>query len=394
MTVFVKKVLTSESVTEGHPDKLCDIISDSILDSIIEKDPNARVACETFATRGLIIVGGEITTRTYVEIPNIVREAVKSVGYDNEDLGLDYKTVGVLVSIQPQSPDIARGVNETGKHEEGAGDQGIMIGYASDETPELMPLPTSLAHKITQRLSFVRKKRIIPYLRPDGKSQVSVLYENGVPKKVTSIVIAAQHNPNVSMRRLRKDIIKKVVNPVCKKWLAKDTRIIINGTGRFVIGGPQADTGLTGRKVIVDNYGPIVPVGGGCFSGKDPTKVDRSAAYMARYIAKNIVKAGLCKKCLVRLSYAIGVAEPTSLSVDCYGTERIPESKILELVKRNFPLKPKEIIKHLKLKRPIYRKTACYGHFGREIKEFTWERTDKAERLMEEAREFFKSKNI
>ncbi|MEM2121337.1 MAG: methionine adenosyltransferase [Candidatus Woesearchaeota archaeon] len=381
----MKKILTAESVTQGHPDKMCDIISDAILDAIIEKDPNARVACETFTTRGLIIVGGEITTNTYVEIPDIVRTTIKEIGYDDEELGLDYNTVGVLVSIQPQSPDIAIGVNETEKHEEGAGDQGIMIGYACDETKELLPLPTSLAKKLTRRLEEVRKKRIIPYLRPDGKSQVSILYEDDKPKYLTNVVIAAQHNPNVSLKKLRKDIFEKVIKPVCREYLTKETKIIINGTGRFIIGGPQADTGLTGRKVVIDNYGPIVPAGGGAFSGKDPTKVDRSAAYMARYIAKNVVKAGLAKKCLVRISYAIGIAEPTSFDIDCFNTNKIPEEKIKEICMKVFPLKPKQIIEYLKLKRPIYKKTAMLGHFGVEIEDFTWEKTDKVEILRNEA---------
>ncbi|MGC8929587.1 MAG: methionine adenosyltransferase [Candidatus Woesearchaeota archaeon] len=381
----MNKILTAESVTQGHPDKMCDILSDAILDAIIEKDQNARVACETFTTRGLIIVGGEITTRTYVEISDVIRQTVKQIGYDNEDLGLDYKTVGVLVSIQPQSPDIAKGVDETEKHEEGAGDQGIMIGYACDETKELLPLPTSLAKKLTRRLEEVRKKKIIPYLRPDGKSQVSVLYENDEPKHVTNVIIAAQHSPNVDLKKLRRDILKKVIKPVCGKYLTRETKIIINGTGRFVIGGPQADTGLTGRKVVIDNYGPIVPAGGGAFSGKDPTKVDRSAAYMARHIAKNVVKSGLAKKCLVRISYAIGVAEPTSFDIDCYNTSIIPEEKIREVCMKIFPLKPKQIIEYLKLRRPIYKKTAMLGHFGVEIEDFTWEKTDKAEILRREA---------
>jgi len=383
----MNKIYTAESVTQGHPDKMCDILSDAILDAIIEKDPNARVACETFTTRGLIIVGGEITTRTYVEIPEVIRQTVKEIGYDNEELGLDYNTVGVLVSIQPQSPDIARGVNETEKHEEGAGDQGIMIGYACDETKELLPLPISLARRLTRKLEEVRQKKILNYLRPDGKSQVSVLYENDKPKYIKNVIIAAQHKPDVSLKRLRKDILKKVIEPVCGKYLSKDTKIIINGTGRFVIGGPQADTGLTGRKVIIDNYGPIVPAGGGAFSGKDPTKVDRSAAYMARYIAKNVVKAGLAKKCLVRISYAIGVAEPTSFDIDCFNTSIVPEERIREICMQIFPLKPKEIIEHLKLRRPIYKKTAMLGHFGVEIEDFTWEKTDKADLIRREALE-------
>jgi S-adenosylmethionine synthetase len=382
---IMRKVLTAESVTQGHPDKMCDILSDAILDAIIEKDQNARVACETFTTRGLIIVGGEITTKTYVEIPDVIRQTVKQIGYDNEDLGLDYRTAGVLVSIQPQSPDIARGVDETEKREEGAGDQGIMIGYACDETKELLPLPISLAKKLTRRMEELRNKKVLPYLRPDGKSQVSVLYENEKPKSITNVVIAAQHDPNVSLGKLRKDILAKVIKPVCGKYLSKDTKIIINGTGRFVVGGPQADTGLTGRKVVIDNYGPIVPAGGGAFSGKDPTKVDRSAAYMARHIAKNVVKAGLAKKCLVRISYAIGVAEPTSFDVECFNTSIIPEERIREICMKVFPLKPKQIIEYLKLKRRIYKKTAMLGHFGVEIDDFTWEKTDKAEILKREA---------
>lgn len=374
-------ILTSESVTEGHPDKVCDIISDSILDEALKQDKMSRVACETFATRGFIVVGGEITTKANLKISRIVRDALKKIGYDNEELGLNYETVGVLTAVQPQSSDIALGVDDKKDHEEGAGDQGIMVGYATNETREMIPLSTFLANKLTEKLAEVRKRRILSYLGPDGKSQVSVEYENGKVKRITNIVIATQHSKNVSVKKLRKDVYEKVIKPVCSKLTDNKTRIVINGTGRFVIGGPQADTGLTGRKIVVDNYGPTVPVGGGCFSGKDPTKVDRSAAYMARYIAKNIVKAGLCDKCQVTLSYAIGISEPTSLNINCFGTNKASEEKIKKSVMKVFSLKPKDIIKTLNLRRPIYSRTAAYGHFGRSG--FPWEKTDKAKALKE-----------
>ncbi len=371
-------LFTSESVTEGHPDKMADMISDAILDSIMEKDPRGRVACETFVTTGLAIVGGEITTDTYVDIPATVRNVIRDIGYVDASYGFDSETVGILTSIDRQSPDIAMGVDR-----EGAGDQGLMFGFAIDETEELMPLPIMLAHKLTQRLAEVRKKNILPYLRPDGKSQVTVEYVNGVPKSVHTVVIAAQHNPEVKQLQINHDIINHVIRPVLPAQLVNDHEIIyhINPTGRFVIGGPQGDTGLTGRKIIVDTYGGYAPHGGGCFSGKDPTKVDRSASYAARYVAKNIVAAKLAKQCTIQLAYAIGVAEPVSIMVDTKGTGKISDQDLEKLVRNHFDLTPKGMIETLRLRRPIYKKTAAYGHFGRTGDEFSWEKTDKVNEL-------------
>ena len=397
-----KYLFTSESVTEGHPDKIADQIADAILDSIYEKDPYGRVAVETLVATGLVMVAGQITTSCYVDIPKIVRQTLRDIGYTRAKYGFDGDTCAVLTSIDEQSNDIALGVNKSleVKEEEkkkvdktkndientGAGDQGMMFGYACRETPELMPLPIMLAHKITYRLAEVRKKKIIPYLRPDGKSQVTVEYENGNPKRVEAIVVAAQHHPDIPYATLKKDIIEKVINYVIPdKYLDKNTKYFINATGRFVIGGPQADTGVTGRKIIVDTYGGVGSHGGGCFSGKDPTKVDRSGSYMARYIAKNIVAAGLADKCELQIAYAIGVAHPVSIMLDTFGTEKIPQSKILELIKKNFDLRPEAIIRYLKLRRPVYKKTAAYGHFGREDEDFTWEKIDKAEILKKQA---------
>ncbi len=376
----MKMIQTSESVTEGHPDKMCDFISDSILDEAIKQDKNSRVACETLATKGVIFVAGEITTKAQLNINRIVREAVKRIGYNDEEFGLNYKTVGVMVAVQPQSPDIAMGVDR--KKKLGAGDQGIMVGYATDETKEMMPLPTVLANKLTQRLAYVRKKGIVKGLGPDGKSQVSVEYKNGKPIRITNVIIATQHRKEKDVHQLRKEIFEKVVKPVCAQWLDKRTKIIINGTGRFVLGGPSADTGLTGRKIVIDNYGPSVPVGGGAFSGKDATKVDRSAAYMARYVAKNLVKAGACSKCRVTLSYAIGVEDPTSIDIETYGTGRVHKEEILRAVKKVFSFKPKDIIKTLRLREPIFSQTSAYGHFGRD--KFTWEKTNKVRELRKE----------
>jgi len=393
-----KYLFTSESVTEGHPDKMADQISDAILDEIYGEDPYGRVAVETLVATGLVMVAGQITTSCYVDIPKIVRKTIREIGYTRAKYGFDSDTCAVLTSIDEQSKDIDQGVSkslEAKKTEEeknnmestGAGDQGMMFGYACRETPELMPLPIILAHKLTFRLAEARKKKIIPYLRPDGKSQVTVEYENGNPKRVEAIVIATQHHPDIPYETIKNDIKEKVINYVIpQKYLDENTKYFINATGRFVIGGPQADTGVTGRKIIVDTYGGVGSHGGGCFSGKDPTKVDRSGSYMARYIAKNIVAAGLADKCEIQIAYAIGVAHPVSIMIDTFGTEKVPQPKILELIKKNFDLRPEAIIRHLNLRRPIFRKTASYGHFGREDEDFTWEKTDKAEILKEQAK--------
>ncbi len=378
----VNFLFTSESVTEGHPDKISDQVSDAILDAIIAEDPTCRVACETLVTTGLAFVAGEITTDVYVEIPDIVRETIKDIGYTRAKYGFDYETCSVITSIHSQSPDIAMGV-DTG----GAGDQGLMFGYATNETPEFMPMPITLAHKLTRRLSEARRKDILPYLRPDGKSQVTVEYKDGKPLRVDTVVVSAQHSPDITLKEIREDIIEKVIKPVIPKEMLDEERITyhVNPTGRFVVGGPQGDTGVTGRKIIVDTYGGVGSHGGGAFSGKDPSKVDRSASYMARYIAKNLVAARIADKCEVQLAYAIGVAEPVSVLVDTFGTGKIPPQKINKLVRDHFPMTPRGIIDHLKLRRPIYRKTAAYGHFGRSEPEFTWERVDLADKLKKEA---------
>jgi len=375
-------LFTSESVTEGHPDKIADQISDAVLDAILTVDPMSRVACETLLTTGLAMVAGEITTKGYVEIPDIVRQTIKEIGYVRAKYGFDAETCAVITSVHSQSPDIAMGV-DTG----GAGDQGLMFGYACDETPELMPMTIMLAHKLTRRLSEVRKQEILPYLRPDGKSQVTIEYRDGKPYKLHTIVVSSQHSPEIDLKDLRRDVIEKVILPVVPKNLLDEKSIIyhINPTGRFVTGGPMGDTGLTGRKIIVDTYGGVGSHGGGCFSGKDPTKVDRSASYMARYVAKNIVAAGLAGECEVQLAYAIGVPEPVSVHVDDFGTGKVPYEKLVQIIRKNFDMTPKGIMKTLDLRRPIYKKTAAYGHFGRTEPEFTWERTDKAATLKKDA---------
>lgn len=365
----------------GHPDKVSDQIADAILDEILRKDKYARVACEVFVSMGYVVVGGEVTTKTWVDINNLVRKVIIDIGYDKPEYGFDGHTVAILNTVHEQSPDIAKGVKKTATKKQGAGDQGSSVGYACKETPQLMPLPIMLANKLVMRLAEVRKKKILPYLRPDGKSQVTLEYENGAVKRLNNVVIAANHDPNVSLKKLRNDIIKKVIKPVCGRFLDKRTRYYINNTGRFVIGGPVSDTGMTGRKAVVDGYGAGVPVGGGSFSGKDPTKVDRSGAYMARYIAKNIVAANLAEKCLVRISYVIGGANPLEISIDTFGTGKVSEEKLVKIIPKVFKLSPGEMIQQLRLLRPIYLKTACFGHFGREEPEFTWEKTDKVREL-------------
>ncbi|MCS5695422.1 methionine adenosyltransferase [Desulfofundulus thermocisternus] len=394
---MTRRLFTSESVTEGHPDKVADQISDAILDEIIARDPDARVACETLVTTGLILVAGEITTRCYVDIPRIARETVREIGYTRAKYGFDCDTCAVITSIDEQSPDIAMGVNKalearSGEMTDseieaiGAGDQGMMFGFATNETKEFMPLPIALAHRLARRLATVRKTRELPYLRPDGKVQVTVEYEDDRPVRLDTVVISAQHHPRVPLDQIREDLIEKVIRPVIPpELLNSTTRYFINPTGRFVIGGPQGDTGLTGRKIIVDTYGGMARHGGGCFSGKDPTKVDRSASYAARYVAKNIVAAGLADKCEVQLAYAIGVARPVSIMVDTFGTGKVSDELLVRLIREHFDLRPAGIIKALDLRRPIYRRTAAYGHFGRTDIDLPWERTDKAEILRKEA---------
>ncbi|BCU83213.1 S-adenosylmethionine synthase [Polycladomyces abyssicola] len=392
-----RSLFTSESVTAGHPDKICDQISDAVLDAILEKDPNARVACETSVTTGLVLVSGEISTTCYVDIPKIVRETIKEIGYTRAKYGFDAETCAVLTSIDEQSPDIAAGVNEALEKREGqmteeeieaigAGDQGLMFGFATNETPELMPLPISLAHKLARRLHEVRVNGTLPYLRPDGKTQVTVEYEDDKPVRIDTIVVSTQHSEDVTLEQIKKDVHQHVISPVVPQEMLDDkTKYFINPTGRFVIGGPLGDAGLTGRKIIVDTYGGYARHGGGAFSGKDPTKVDRSGAYAARYVAKNIVAAGLADKCEVQLAYAIGVARPVSIRVDTFGTGRVDESVLVDLVRKHFDLRPAGIIRQLDLRRPIYKQTAAYGHFGRNDLDLPWERTDKAEVLRRDA---------
>ncbi|MBF4694520.1 methionine adenosyltransferase [Fusibacter ferrireducens] len=390
---MARRLFTSESVTEGHPDKICDQISDSILDAIFAQDPNARVACETSVTTGLVLVAGEITTDCYVDIQNVVRETIKDIGYDRAKFGFDGDTCGVLVAIDKQSDDIALGVDKALESKEGnmedevgAGDQGIMFGFACNETPELMPLPISLAHRLAKRLSDVRKDHTLGYLRPDGKTQVTIEYdENGKPTRVDTVLISTQHGPEVTRDQIEADLIEHVIHPIIPAEFLVNTRILVNPTGRFVIGGPQGDAGLTGRKIIVDTYGGYSRHGGGAFSGKDPTKVDRSAAYAARYVAKNLVAAGVADKCELELAYAIGVAHPVSIMVETFGTGKIEDEKIIELVEKHFDLRPGAIIRELDLRRPIYKQTAAYGHFGRTDIDLPWEKTDKAEAIRKAA---------
>jgi len=391
---MTKHLFTSESVTEGHPDKLCDQISDGVLDALYEQDPYSRVAVETLTTTGLIVVAGEVTTKGYIDVQGVARKVIREAGYDDPKIGFDADQCCVLVALHAQSPDISQGVTaEQGEYkEQGAGDQGLMFGYACNETPTLMPLPVDLAHKLTLKLSEARKNKTIPWIRTDGKSQVTIEYEDGKPKRATTVLISTQHDESVIdpatnniSQDAKNEIIEKIIKPVCGNWIDENTQFLVNPTGRFVIGGPPGDSGVTGRKIIVDTYGGMGSHGGGCFSGKDPTKVDRSASYMARYVAKNIVAAGLAEKCEVQLAYAIGVADPVSVMVNTFGTGKIDDEKIVELVRKHFPLKPRGILEHLNLRRPIFRKTAAYGHFGREDPDFTWEKTDKADVLKQEA---------
>ena len=378
-------LFTSESVSEGHPDKVADQISDAILDAILEQDKTARVAAETMAATNLIVLAGEITTNAMVDYEAIVRDTLKGIGYDNPESGIDFKTCEVLTKFGYQSPDIAQGVDNAfdDPKNQGAGDQGLMFGYACDETPELMPLPIWLSHRLVERQAMLRKDGRLPWLRPDAKSQVTLEYENNKPKRIDTVVLSTQHSPEIDLKTLREAVIEEIIQPILPKSLIQgDIKFLINPTGRFVIGGPQGDCGLTGRKIIVDTYGGAAPHGGGAFSGKDPSKVDRSAAYAARYVAKNLVAAGLCERCLVQISYAIGVAEPTSVMVDTFGTSQFSEEKIAQLIVENFDLRPKGIVEMLDLLRPIYRKTAAYGHFGRDEPDFSWENIDKKSHLV------------
>ena len=378
-------IFTSESVTEGHPDKVCDHISDAILDEFLRQDPDSRVAVETLVTTDFVTVAGEVTSKGKFDIEKVIRDTIAEIGYDNPALKFDAKTCKVIVKIDPQSPNISQGVTASEQKEQGAGDQGLMFGYATNETDELMPLPISLAHKLTKKLADVRKSKELAWVRPDGKSQVSVTYVNDKPQKVETIVISTQHDPEISNEEIRKQIIDKVIKPVCGKWWHDEIKIHVNPTGKFEIGGPHGDAGLTGRKIIVDSYGGMGRHGGGAFSGKDPSKVDRSACYMCRYVAKNLVAAGLADRCEVQIAYAIGVCQPLSLMVNTFETNKIPEESILKILNSHFDMKPAAIVSHLNLKRPIFKKTAGYGHFGRNEPEFTWEKTDKAEELRKTA---------
>ncbi len=371
-------LFSSESVTEGHPDKMCDQISDSILDEFLSRDANSRVAVESLTTTGTVFIAGEVTSKGSVDVQKVVRDTIREIGYTRSDFGFDCNSCAVFTSIHEQSNDISLGVTPTEIKDQGAGDQGLVFGYASEETPEFMPLPIIMAHKLCMRLSDVRKRKELEWVRPDGKSQVSVVYEDFIPKRIDTVVLSTQHSPDIELDQLREEIINKVIQPTCAEWLDSQTKFIINPTGRFVSGGPSADTGLTGRKIIIDTYGGMGRHGGGAFSGKDPSKVDRSACYMARYIAKNIVAAELARKCEVQIAYAIGMAEPVSVMVDTFGTGRIDQEQIENKVKKNFDMRPAKIIETLSLKRPIYKKTAAYGHFGRNDPSFSWEKTDKA----------------
>jgi S-adenosylmethionine synthetase len=379
---MVKRWLfTSESVTEGHPDKVCDQISDALLDEFLRQDPDSRVAAESMTTTGIVFVAGEVTSKGRVDVQKIVRDTIKEIGYDKPDYGFDCDSCSVLASLHEQSPDISMGVTASESKEQGAGDQGLMFGYATNETPELMPLPITMAHQLSMKLAQVRKKKELAWVRPDGKSQVSVVYEDGVPKRIDTVVVSTQHSPDISLEQLREEVINKVIKPVCGSWIDGRTKFLVNPTGRFVIGGPPGDTGLTGRKIIADTYGGMGRHGGGAFSGKDPSKVDRSACYMARYVAKNVVAAGLADKCEVQVAYAIGVAEPVSVMVDTFGTGKKSEEEIEARVRKAFDMRPAGIIKTLDLKKPVYRKTAAYGHFGRNEPGFTWEKADKTSLL-------------